>query len=53
MRQSIIVLLLILIPVIAIAQTAEEYNKKGEAKFSMGDYKGAILDFNTLLIIKL
>ncbi len=46
MRQSIIIFLLILIPVLALAQTAEEYFDKGLAKYNLGDYRGALQDFN-------
>ena len=42
MRQLIFTFLIVLIPVIAIAQTAEEYNKSGGAKADLGDNKGAI-----------
>ncbi len=46
MTKSILLLLILLIPVLALAQTAEEYHNKGVAKKNLGDYKGALQDFN-------
>ena len=46
MKKSILLLLILLIPVLALAQTAEEYNDMGTSKGEKGDYKGALKDFN-------
>ena len=47
MKKSILLLLLLLIPVLALAQTAEEYFNRGVAKSDgLGDHKGAIQDYN-------
>jgi len=46
MKKSILLLLLVLIPVLALAQTAEEYLNKGIAKGELGDYRGALQDFD-------
>ena len=46
MKKSILLLLILLIPVLALAQTAEEYLDKGIAKGELGDYREAIQDFN-------
>jgi hypothetical protein len=46
MKKSILLLLIILIPLLALAQTAEEYFDMGLAKGKKGDYRGAIQDFN-------
>ena len=46
MKKSILVLFILLIPVLAIAQTAEDYFDKGVAKYEQGDYRGAIQDYN-------
>jgi len=37
---------MLLIPVLALAQTAEEYHNKGNAKVNLGDYRGAIQDYS-------
>ena len=49
MKKSILLLFILLIPVLALAQTAEEYLDKGIAKGELGDYRGAIQDFNKAL----
>ena len=46
MKKSILLLFILLIPVLAHAQTAEEYFNKGLEKGKKGDYRGAIQDFN-------
>jgi len=46
MKKSILLLFILLIPVLAIAQTAEEYFNRGKAKYDLGDYRGAIQDYN-------
>ena len=46
MKKLIILLLILLIPVLALAQTAEEYNDMGTSKGEKGDYKGALIDYN-------
>ena len=39
-------MLILLIPVLALAQTAEDYYDRGIAKNELGDHKGAIQDYN-------
>jgi hypothetical protein len=39
MKKSILLLLILLIPLIALAQTAEEYLDKGVAKSKKGDWR--------------
>jgi len=46
MKKSILLLFILLIPVLALAQTVEDYIDKGTAKEKLGDYKGAIQDYN-------
>ena len=38
--------MILLIPVLAIAQTADDYFNKGATKAEKGDYTGAINDYN-------
>ena len=38
--------MIVLIPLLAIAQTADDYFDKGAIKFKQGDFKGAIQDYN-------
>ena len=51
MKKSILLLFILLIPVLAHAQTAEEYLDKGIAKGELGYYRGAIQDFNKAIEI--
>ena len=46
MKKSLLVLLILFIPFLALAQTAEDYFDKGVAKYDQGDYKGALQDYN-------
>ena len=46
MKKLIILLLILLIPVLVLVQTAENYLDKGVDKYNKGDYSGAIQDFN-------
>ena len=39
-------MLILLIPVLVLVQTAENYLDKGVDKYNKGDYSGAIQDFN-------
>ncbi|MCH6575922.1 MAG: tetratricopeptide repeat protein [Bacteroidetes bacterium] len=52
MKKSILLLLILVIPVLALAQTAEEYYNKGVAKGGKGDYKGAIRDYNKAIELR-
>jgi len=52
MKKLILLLLIIFIPVITLAQTAEDYVNKGVAKYEKGDYRGAIQDFNKAIELK-
>jgi len=45
MRQSILIFIIVLIPLIVLVQTAENYLDKGVDKYNKGDYSGAIQDF--------
>ena len=49
MKKSILLLLLVLIPVLALAQTAEDYFDKGVEKGVKGDYRGALNNFNKVI----
>ena len=49
MKKLIILLFILLIPVLALAQTAEDYYDRGVIKFEQGDYSGALKDFNKLI----
>jgi tetratricopeptide (TPR) repeat protein len=49
MKKLIILLLILLIPLLALAQTAEEYFDRGKAKYDLGDYRGAIQDYNKVM----
>jgi len=46
MKKLIILLLILLIPVLVLVTTAENYLDKGVDKYNKGDYSGAIQDFN-------
>ena len=46
MKKSILLLFILLIPVLACSQTSEDFFEKGIAKSNLGDYKGAIQDYN-------
>ena len=46
MKKLILLLLILLIPVLALAQTAEDYYDRGATKGKLGDYRGAIQDSN-------
>jgi hypothetical protein len=46
MRQSILIFILLLIPIIAIAQTAEEYLNRGIAKINLGQKDSGCLDLS-------
>jgi len=46
MKKSILIIFILLIPLLALAQTAEDYLGKGMAKAEKGDWKGALQDFN-------
>jgi len=46
MKKLMLIISLLIIPAIAIAQTAEEYFEKGNAKIDKTDYRGAIQDYN-------
>jgi len=46
MKKLILLLFILLMPVLAIAQTAEDYVDKGVAKYELDDYMGAIQDYN-------
>jgi len=52
MKKSIIVLLILIFPFTAFAQTAEEYLKQGNAKNELEDYGGAMLDYNKAIKLK-
>jgi tetratricopeptide (TPR) repeat protein len=52
MRQLILTFILVLIPLIAIAQTAEEYYTRGNAKGELGDYRSAIQNYNKAIQLK-
>ena len=45
MRQSILIFILLLIPIIAIAQTANDFFDKAINEFHKGNYKEAIANF--------
>jgi tetratricopeptide (TPR) repeat protein len=46
MRQSIIISIIVLIPLMAIAENAEYYFDIGNTKFGLDDKRGAIEDYN-------
>ncbi len=46
MRQLTLTFLIVLIPIMVIAQTAEDYLDKGVAKHEKGDHRAAIQDYN-------
>ena len=46
MKQLLLILLIILFPLLAQAQTAEEYFDMGIAKSNKGDWRGAMQDYN-------
>jgi len=46
LKKSILVLFICLIPVLALAQTPEEYFFSGFDKTKISDWKGALQDFN-------
>ena len=52
MKKSILLLFILLIPFLALAQTAEEYFNKGTTKAEKGDYRGAIQDYNKAIEFK-
>ena len=52
MKKSILLLFILLIPFLALAQTAEEYFNKGTTKAEKGDYRGAIQDYNKAIELK-
>ena len=51
MKRSILLLFILLIPVLAHAQTAEDYFASGLAKYNQGDYRGAIQDYKKAIEI--
>lgn len=46
MKKSILIVIILIIPLIAFAQTAKEYYDKGAYKIRNWDFVGAIQDFN-------
>ena len=51
MRKYFLILILFFISFISCKQTAEDYNKKGLAKFNVKDYKRAIADYTKAIEI--
>ena len=51
MKRSILLLFILLIPLLALAQTAENYFDKGVAKGEKGDFIGALNDLNKAIEI--
>ena len=48
----VVVFISVISLVIAIAQTAEEYYDKGITKHELGEYKGAIRDYNKAIELR-
>ena len=46
MRNSILILLILLIPILSCSNTPQDYINKGYKKIVDGDYKGALQQFN-------
>ena len=47
-----LILFLVVLNLITFGQTAEEYNDKGDKKYDLEDYKGAIADYNKAIQLK-
>tara|TARA_B100000780_G_C21069733_1_gene430387 strand:- start:1043 stop:1231 length:189 start_codon:yes stop_codon:yes gene_type:complete len=46
-----LLLVLLFVPLISFGQTAESYNDRGDAKYNLKDYYGAIADYNKAIEI--
>jgi len=51
MKKSILLILILLIPLFALAHTAGDYLDRGVAKYEKGDYSGAIQDGNKAIVL--